>query len=459
MEQLLDTLQRIVWGPGTLALILGVGLALTLRLKFVQLRLFPLAWKQFLGGFRKKKESPAGTSPFRALCTALAATVGTGNLVGVAGAISLGGPGAVFWMWVSAFLGMATKYAEATLAVRYRKKTSQGYAGGTMYMILEGLGKGFRPLAWAYALFGLLASFGVGNATQVSAMVTGLNSVAGTFGWKITAMGNFCLGLVLAILVGRLLLGGARRIGTLAEMLVPFFSAGYILLCAGAIFRHAEAIPGAVALIFQGAFSPRAVTGGVVGSFFSALRIGCSRGTFTNEAGMGTAAMAHAGAEVEHPSRQGFMGIMEVFLDTIVICTLTALVILTSGVSVPYGTDGGVALTEGAFAKTYGPGAGAFLAVALSCFAFATVLGWGLYGRTCAEFLFGNRAGKGFAFMQAAVVVLAVCPKADTLWQMAEILNGLMAIPNLIALALLMPECVRLTKDFSSSLRRHPQKK
>lgn len=459
MDVFLTYLHSLVWGPGTLILILGVGLVLTLRLKFVQLRLFPQAWKQFAGGFRKKKEGSEGTSPFRALCTALAATVGTGNLVGVAGAISLGGPGAVFWMWVSAFLGMATKYAEATLAVRYRVETPQGHTGGTMYMILDGLGKGFRPLALAYALFGLLASFGVGNATQMGAMVSGIHGVLNQFGMVESMVQNLIFGLILAVLVGKLLLGGAKTIGALAERLVPFFSAAYILLCIYALWKHAGAIPEAFSQILQGAFSPRAVTGGVVGSGFAAMRIGCSRGTFTNEAGMGTAAMAHAGADVKHPAQQGLMGIMEVFLDTMVICTLTALVILTSGVSIPYGTDGGAALTEGAFAATFGPGASVFLAVALSCFAFATVLGWGLYGRCCAEFLFGSRAGKGFALAQAVVVVLAACIRADALWQIAEILNGLMAIPNLVALALLMPESVRLTKEFSASLRRHPQKK
>lgn len=456
MDVFLTALNKLVWGPGTLCLILGVGLVLTIRLGFVQLRLFPRAWKQFLGGFRGKG---GGTSPFQALCTALAATVGTGNLVGVAGTISLGGPGAVFWMWVSGFLGMATKYAEATLAVRYRVQTPRGYAGGTMYMILKGLGRAFHPLAWAYGLFGLLASFGVGNATQINAMVSGINGVAATLGGRPTGVGNFFLGLLLAVLVGRLLLGGAGAIGNLAEGLVPVFSVGYILLCAGALWTRAGDIPRAFGLIFQGAFSPRAVTGGMLGSSFAALRVGCSRGTFTNEAGMGTAAMAHAGADVESPAQQGLMGIMEVFLDTMVICTLTALVILTSGVSVPYGTDAGVTLPEMAFAAAYGPGAGLFLAVALSCFAFATVLGWGLYGRCCAEFLFGPRAGTGFALAQAAVVVLAACLRAEALWQIAEILNGLMALPNLVALVLLMPESIRLTKEYTALLRRHPQKK
>lgn len=457
MDTLLTTLHRLVWGPGTLVLIMGIGLVLTAKLGVVQLRLFPHAWRQFLSSFRPGKGK--GVSPFRALCTALAATVGTGNLVGVAGAISLGGPGAIFWMWVSGFLGMAIKYAEVTLAVRYREKVPGGYAGGTMYTIRNGLGKTYYPLAWVYALFGLLASFGVGNATQINAMVTGLNGVAAAFGREITAMGKILLGVILAVGIGWLLWKGAGAIGALAESMVPFFSAGYILLCAGALIARAGEMPRAFGLIFQGAFSPRAVTGGMVGGALTALRVGCSRGTFTNEAGMGTAAMAHAGADVDSPSQQGLMGILEVFLDTMVICTLTALVILTSGGSIPYGTDAGVSLTEGAFAGTYGPGAGFFLAVALSCFAFATVLGWGLYGRCCAEFLFGPRGAAAFALAQGAVVILAACTRAETLWQASEILNGLMALPNLIALALLMPETIRLTREYTALLRRHPQKK
>lgn len=456
MDTFLTILHRLVWGPGTLVLILGIGLVLTLALKFVQLRWLPRAMGQFFA----PAPSGEGTSSFRALCTALAATVGTGNLVGVAGAICLGGPGAIFWMWVSGFLGMATKYAEATLAVRYREKGSDGYRGGPMYVISRGLGSKFLPLAKLYCLLGLLASFGVGNATQISAMVSGFQQIAALGGLSLEGWGRFLIGVVLAVLIGLLLLGGARRIGRVAEGLVPVLSAGYILLCLGALLAHSSQILPALSSIFRGAFSPRAVTGGALGSAFQTLRIGCSRGVFTNEAGMGTAAIAHAGADTSHPARQGLMGVMEVFLDTIVICTLTALVILTSGVSIPYGTDAGMTLTSRAFSSVYGTATTLFLAIALSCFAFATVLGWSLYGARCAQFLWGEGAWKPYALAQSAVVVLGACLQAQRLWLGAEILNGLMALPNLISLGLLLPEITRLTREYDTLLRRHlPDKK
>lgn len=459
METVLQSIHSLVWGAPALVLILAVGLLLSGRLRFAQLRLFPRAWRLFLDRLLPEKGRSGEVSPFRALCTALAATVGTGNLVGVAGAICLGGPGAIFWMWVSGLLGMATKYAEATLAVRYRVKGSGGYAGGPMYVITRGLGPKFAPLARIYCFFGLLASFGVGNATQISAVISGINGVLGSFGLEQTRVGNLFLGIALALLVGAMLLGGAGRIGAVAEGLVPAMSVAYILLCAGVLVGNWQRIPYALGAIFQGAVSPKAVTGGMLGSAFGALRTGCSRGVFTNEAGMGTASIAHAAAKVEHPAEQGLMGIMEVFLDTIVICTLTALVILTSGVAVPYGVDAGMALTGAAFAAVYGRAAGVFLAVALSCFAFATVLGWGLYGARCAEFLFGPGTWRAYALAQTAVVVLGASLRADALWLVSEILNGLMAIPNLIALAMLTPEVAALTREYETFLRRHlPEK-
>lgn len=451
LTKIVTSIHAFVWGAPALVLILGVGLLLSLRLGFVQLALFPRALRLFLARMRPTGRTGDGVSSFRALCTALAATVGTGNLVGVAGAICLGGPGAVFWMWVCGILGMATKYAEVTLAVRYRVRDDRGWTGGPMYVICQGLGPGFRPLARVYCLFGLLAAFGVGNATQISAVISGVNSLLGSFGLKTTSLGSFFLGLALAVLVGAMLLGGAKRIGAVAEGMVPVLSVAYILLCVGVLVAHWRQIPGAFGQILQGAFSPQAATGGMLGSAFQALRVGCSRGVFTNEAGMGTASIAHAGAQVEHPAEQGLMGVMEVFLDTILICTLTALVILVSGVAIPYGTDGGAALTGRAFATVYGKGADWFLALALMCFAFATVLGWGLYGGRCAQFLFGEGAWKWFAMAQTAVVVAGACLRADALWLVAEILNGLMGIPNLIALATLTPEVVCLTREYRQS--------
>lgn len=446
MTQVRLYIQDVILGLPAAALILGVGLFLTLRLGFPQLGLFPRAVGLFFRRmFAGKRDG--GVSSFQALCTALAATVGTGNLVGVAGAICLGGPGAIFWMWVCAFFGMATKYAEAALAVRYRVKTPDGYAGGPMYTMTYGLGQRFRPLAKAYCVFGILAAFGVGNTAQVNAVVTGVNAAVSRFGGQPSRMGNLLMGLTLAALAGFLLFGGAKRIGAAAETLVPFAAGAYLLLCVGVLLVFRRRIPTALGQILAGAFYPRAVTGGMLGSAFRALCVGCRRGVFTNEAGMGTASIAHACAEAE-PAEQGLMGMMEVFLDTIVICTLTALVILVSGVPIPYGVDTGAELTTRAFSQVYGAGASVFLAAALILFAVATILGWGLYGARCAQFLFGG--WKGFAAAQTAMVVLGAVLDTETVWQLSELANGLMALPNLICLAALTTELRCITKEYKN---------
>ncbi len=446
MTQVRLYIQDVILGLPAAALILGVGLFLTLRLGFPQLGLFPRAVGLFFRRmFAGKRDG--GVSSFQALCTALAATVGTGNLVGVAGAICLGGPGAIFWMWVCAFFGMATKYAETALAVRYRVKTPDGYAGGPMYTMTYGLGQRFRPLAKAYCVFGILAAFGVGNTAQVNAVVTGVNAAVSRFGGQPSRMGNLLMGLTLAVLAGFLLFGGAKRIGAAAETLVPLAAGAYLLLCVGVLLVFRRRIPTALGQILTGAFCPRAVTGGMLGSAFRALCVGCRRGVFTNEAGMGTASIAHACAEAE-PAEQGLMGMMEVFLDTIVICTLTALVILVSGVPVPYGVDTGAELTTRAFSQVYGAGASVFLAAALILFAVATILGWGLYGARCAQFLFGG--WKGFAAAQTAMVVLGAVLDTETVWQLSELANGLMALPNLICLAALTTELRRITKEYKN---------
>ena len=446
MTQVRLYIQDVIVGLPAAALILGVGLFLTLRLGFPQLGLFPRAVGLFFRRmFAGKRDG--GVSSFQALCTALAATVGTGNLVGVAGAICLGGPGAIFWMWVCAFFGMATKYAEAALAVRYRVKTPDGYAGGPMYTMAYGMGQRFRPLAKAYCVFGILAAFGVGNTAQVNAVVTGVNAAVSRFGGQPSRMGNLLMGLTLAVLAGFLLFGGAKRIGAAAETLVPLAAGAYLLLCVGVLLVFRRRIPIALGQILTGAFCPRAVTGGMLGSAFRALCVGCRRGVFTNEAGMGTASIAHACAEAE-PAEQGLMGMMEVFLDTIVICTLTALVILVSGVPVPYGVDTGAELTTRAFSQVYGAGASVFLAAALILFAVATILGWGLYGARCAQFLFGG--WKGFAAAQTAMVVLGAVLDTETVWQLSELANGLMALPNLICLAALTTELRRITKEYKN---------
>lgn len=447
----MESVNAVVWGAPALVLILGVGLYLSIRTGFAQIRLFPRALKDFFARLKGGKAEDGSVTPFQALCTALAATVGTGNLAGVAGAMAIGGPGAIFWMWICGILGMATKFAEATLAVRYRVRQNGEYVGGPMYMIRQGLNKRWHWLGAVYSFFGVVAAFGVGNATQINAVVTGVNQAVNAFGGEVTKTGNVIMGIVLAVTVAAMLLGGAKRIGIVAEKLVPFVSVAYLLLGLGVLIARAQALPEAFGAIVEGAFSPRAVTGGGVGSLFMTLRIGVSRGVFTNEAGMGTASIAHAGANAKHPAGQGLMGIMEVFLDTIVICTMTALVILVSGVPIPYGNDVGVALTTDAFSAVYGGWVSVFIAAALCCFAFATVLGWGLYGARCAQYLFGANAWKKFVFLQAATVVLGAVLETGTVWLLSETVNGLMAIPNLIVLTALTPELARLTKEYKKS--------
>ena len=450
MEEMLEKINAVVWGVPALAGILGIGIYLSFRTGFAQLRLLPKALGAFWRTLRGKRETGEGVSPFQALCTALAATVGTGNLAGVAGAIAIGGPGAVFWMWISALLGMMTKFAEATLSVRFRERNSTGeWVGGPMYMIRNGMGKRWTWLAMVYCFFGVIAAFGVGNATQVNTVIGGVNQAVTALGGRETLWGNFLMGGVLAVLICGILLGGMKKIGAMAEKMVPFASVCYLLLGAGVLIARAQMLPDAFASIVHGAFHPRAVTGGLVGSAFASLRIGVSRGVFTNEAGMGTAGIAHASANVKHPAEQGLMGIMEVFLDTIVICTVTALVILVSGISIPYGKDVGVTLTSAAFSAIYGDWVSVLIAAALCCFAIATVLGWGLYGARCAQFLFGDGVWKKFVFLQGFAVILGAVLKTGTVWLLSEIVNGLMAIPNLVALAFLAPEVCRLTRQFS----------
>lgn len=447
MTKVLSALHQAVWGAPALVLILGIGVYLSIRLGLPQIRLFPRAVRQFLRPGRHQGE---GVTSYQALCTALAATVGTGNLVGVAGAICLGGPGSIFWMWVCGFVGMATKFAEALLAVQYRKRCENSWLGGPMAAMVS-LKTGGTGLARCYCVFGILASFGVGNAAQVNAVVSAVHDLQRCVFLEPCPAGDVLFGIALALVVGCALLGGARRIASAAETLVPIGAGGYLLLCIGALFCNRSAIPAALEAIWQGVWSPMAVTGGVVGSCFQALRIGCARGVFTNEAGMGTAAIAHAAAEVEHPCQQGLMGILEVFLDTIVICTLTALVILTSGVAIPYGQDAGGTLTSLAFARVYGNLSSVFLSAAMILFALATILGWSLYGGRCAQFLFGDRAWKVFTMVQTLLVIPAAVLDTASVWQASELFNGLMAIPNLITLAVLAPGLEHITKEYRKS--------
>ena len=449
MIELLGAVNGFIWGVPGLILILAVGILLSVRTGWVQLRLFPAALRQFLASLRSSEEK--GVSSYKALCTALAATVGTGNLAGVAGAIALGGPGAVFWMWVCALLGMATKFAEAVLAVRYRIKGSDGtYMGGPMYIVRQGMGAKWQPLAGIYCFFGVVAAFGVGSATQINTVLGGINGAVKSLGGRETELANLAIGIALAILLVLVLLGGAKRIGSAAAFLVPFASVFYLLLCIGVLVLRAEAIPSAFSAIVTGAFRPKAVTGGMLGSALIALRVGACRGVFTNEAGMGTAGIAHAAAEVSHPAQQGLMGIMEVFIDTIVICTMTALVILCSGIPIPYGQDLGIQITANAFSEIYGDWVHIPLAFTLCCLAFATVIGWGLYGSRCVQFLFGENTWRKFVWLQAGSVVLGAVLSTGVVWSLSEIANGLMALPNLVILLYFCSELVKLTDHYQN---------
>lgn len=457
MLQFIETVNlavnNFIWGVPAMVCIFGVGLYLSLRTRFLQIRKFPYAIKTTIGRmFRKKNASDGALTPFQAVCTALAATVGTGNIAGVAGAIAIGGPGAVFWMWISAILGMCTKFAEVTLAVHFREKNADGdLVGGPMYYIKNGLGKHWMWLAYLFAAFGVLTVFGTGNATQVNTITTAINSALLNFNViseDAVSTSNLIIGLVMAGLVALILLGGVKRIGQVTEKLVPFMALLYILLAVGVVVINFKTIPTVFVSIFEGAFKPSAVTGAIVGSMFTSMKKGVSRGIFSNEAGLGTGSIAHACADTRKPVKQGMFGIFEVFTDTILICTLTALVILCSGTAIEYGAEAGAELTISGFTSVYGNWVSIFTAVAMCCFAFSTTLGWGLYGARCIEFLFSEKVIKPFMVAYSLVAILGATANLGLMWSIAETFNGLMAIPNLIALFLLSGTVVRLTKEY-----------
>ena len=437
--------------------ILGVGLFLSLRTRFLQIRKFPTAIRATLGRmFQKKTAQDGAMTPFQAVCTALAATVGTGNIAGVAGAIAIGGPGAVFWMWVSALLGMCTKFAEVTLAVHYRERSEAGeWVGGPMYYIKNGLSKHWQFLAVLYSLFGVLTVFGTGNATQVNTIVAAIDTALleyGVVGGGALSTLNLVVGIAVAMLVAMVLLGGIKRIGSVSEKLVPFMALFYIVLSVGVMVLNFERLPYVFESIIAGAFNPAAFTGGTIGSLFVSMQKGVSRGIFSNEAGLGTGSIAHACADTKKPVKQGMFGIFEVFADTIVICTLTAMVILCSGTTVNYGTAAGAELTISGFTTTYGGWASIFTAVALCCFAFSTIIGWGLYGSRFLVFLCrSDKVAKPFFLVYSFVSILGATMDLGLLWSIADTFNGLMSIPNLLALLLLSGTVVRLTKEFFAS--------
>ena len=441
-----------IWGVPAMICIIGVGLLLSVRTRFMHVRRFGGSLESRSGKIFDKTQAKDGSmSPFQAVCTALAGTVGTGNIAGVAGAIALGGPGAIFWMWCSAFLGMCTKFSEVTLAIHFREKNANGeYVGGPMYYIKNGLSKKWHFLAVLYALFGVLTVFGTGNATQVNTIVSSIHSalhnlhiIDGT----VDERANLIFGIFIAAFVAMVLLGGIQRIGQVSEKLVPFMAALYVILAIGVVILHISRVPAVLAMIFKSAFTPQAATGGIIGSMFLSMKKGVSRGIFSNEAGLGTGSIAHACADTNNAVHQGMFGIFEVFMDTIVICTLTGLVILLGAPNIVYGQAAGAELTISGFTATYGGWVSIFTAVAMCCFAFSTIIGWGLYGSRCIEFLGGEKLVRPFLVAYSFVSIIGATINLGLLWDIADTFNGLMAIPNLIALLILSGQVKKLAID------------
>ena len=445
MEQFMKintAVNGFVWGPVMLVLLVGTGIYLSIAVGFIQFTKIGYWWKNTIGKIFDKTQARDGSmSPFQAVCTALAGTVGTGNIAGVAGAIALGGPGAIFWMWCSAFLGMCTKFSEVTLAIHFREKNKNGeYVGGPMYYIKNGLSKKWHFLAVFYAVFGVLTVFGTGNATQVNTIVSSVNTALMNFNilkGEPSSNVNLIFGIFIAALVAMVLLGGIKRIGQVSEKLVPFMAVLYVILALGVIILNIQRVPGVFAQIVSGAFTPRAATGGIIGSMFLSMKKGVSRGIFSNEAGLGTGSIAHACADTDNAVHQGMFGIFEVFMDTIVICTLTGLVILLAAPNISYGLAAGAELTISGFTATYGGWVSILTAIAMCCFAFSTIIGWGLYGSRCIEFLGGEKFVRPFLVVYSFVSIVGATMNLGLLWDISDTFNGLMAVPNLIALLML----------------------
>lgn len=444
ITRLVTQLNNLVWGPPMLVLILGTGLFLMIFLRFMPLLRFGQGLVAVWQGRQKGAEGSGAISPFQALMTCLAATIGTGNIAGVATAIFWGGPGALFWMWCTALVGMATKYSEVVLAVHYRERDKNGEpVGGPMYAIKNGLGPRWAWLATLFALFGGLAGFGIGNMVQINSMAQALET---SFSINV-----HITGVVTMVIIGLVILGGIRRIGKVAAALVPAMCVLYILTALCVLVINVSAIPAAFSLIFSHAFSPIAATGGFAGAAVAAaIRYGVARGVFSNEAGLGTAGIAQAAGTTDSPVRSGLVGMMGTFLDTIVVCTMTGLVIITSGLW----TSGerGSSLSIAAFDAALPGFGGLILTLSLVLFAFTTILGWSYIGERCWGYLFGVRAILPFRLLWVAAVYLGAYAHLDFVWLLADTLNGLMAVPNLIALLLLSPVVVGLTKaHFSKS--------
>lgn len=447
-----SVVNSFIWGVPAMICIIGVGILLTVRTRCIQVRKFGVAMKNTIGKIFDKTQARDGSmSPFQAVCTALAGTVGTGNIAGVAGAIALGGPGAIFWMWCSAFLGMCTKFSEVTLAIHFREKNKNGeYVGGPMYYIKNGLSKKWHFLAVFYAVFGVLTVFGTGNATQVNTIVSSVNTALMNFNilkGEPNSNVNLIFGIFIAALVAMVLLGGIKRIGQVSEKLVPFMAVLYVILALGVIILNIQRVPGVFAQIVSGAFTPRAATGGIIGSMFLSMKKGVSRGIFSNEAGLGTGSIAHACADTDNAVHQGMFGIFEVFMDTIVICTLTGLVILLAAPNISYGQAAGAELTISGFTATYGGWVSILTAIAMCCFAFSTIIGWGLYGSRCIEFLGGEKFVRPFLVVYSFVSIVGATMNLGLLWDISDTFNGLMAVPNLIALLMLSGHVKKLAME------------
>ena len=436
-EQLVDTVNGFVWGPVMLTLLLGTGIYLTIGLKGMTISHIPYAFRQLFKG--RESSGEGEITPFNALMTSLSSTIGMGNIAGVATAIGLGGPGALFWMWCAAFVGMATKYAEAVLAVNYRETDELGRkVGGPMYYIKNGLGGNWKWLGMTFALFGSLAGFGLANTVQSNAVSQVLET---NF-----AVPTLVSGLVMAVLVGTVLLGGIKRIAVVAGKLVPFMALLYISATLLILVIHVAEIPAAVVLVVDSAFNGAAATGGFAGAtLMLALRMGIARGIFSNEAGLGSAPIAHAAAETNSPVRQGTIAMLGTFIDTLVICTMTGLVLIVTGVW--SGEPQGAAMTLAAFTSTLAFG-DLLLSICVALFAFTTMLGWSYYGERCAEFLLGPKVITPFRILWVIGIFVGTQMSLELVWKMTDALNGLMAIPNLIALILLSPVVFRLTQEY-----------
>lgn len=440
LTAIVTAINNFVWGPPMLVLILGTGLFLQLRLKMMPLLRIGTGFRMVWKGRKPEAGAVGEISPYAALMTALAATVGTGNIAGVATAIAIGGPGALFWMWVTALVGMATKYAEVLLAVHFRETDEHGeQMGGPMFAIKNGLGRGWAWLGAAFALFGGFAGFGIGNMVQSNSIADAMQVSFGLSPW--------ITGVVLTVFTGFVLLGGVKRIGAVAEKLVPAMCIAYIVAALTVLGLYVDQIPSAFALIFEYAFSPLAATGGFTGAtIMLALRYGVARGIFSNEAGLGTAGIAQAAGQSNSAAQAGLIGMMGTFIDTILVCTMTGLVIIVTGVW----SSGvkGAALTSSAFAAAF-PGFGEyFLSVALAVFAFTTILGWAYYGEKCWEFLIGGRVRVPYRVLWTLFVMVGAVAKLDFVWLLADTMNAFMAFPNLVSLLLLSPIVVKVSKDY-----------